>query len=280
MRDKCRHRFLVVMLLSFASALGSLAATGQTVHIAHCAAGCPVASAATNDLVVRNLYAASINSDSGVSDWVAYRVLGETVGVASLLPREWEPDPLLPDSALTDSLSGSGPGFSQPSNVDASETSYRVAEFNMEESDKGRLAPMSSFAGTPFWPDINLLSNLAFMNNSLRLGAWSRLDQAINGLAAQRDEVFVIAGPLYQISNLSTARNTEGGAQSPSAFFKVVANSDGAVAAFLMPQDLAQHASHCDQLIALEDLEALSSMQFFPRQEAWPLAALGGELRC
>lgn len=55
-------------------------ASAQTVHIAHCLAGCPEGAPAANEIVVRQLFAASLNYQTGLADWVAYRVLPGTVG--------------------------------------------------------------------------------------------------------------------------------------------------------------------------------------------------------
>ena len=73
--------------------------SAQTVHIAHCMGGCPVNDGGIlpddSELIVRQLFVASINSRTGLSDWQAYRVLADSVGVASLLPRAWYEDSLV-----------------------------------------------------------------------------------------------------------------------------------------------------------------------------------------
>ena len=48
-----------------------------------------------SELIVRQLYVASINARSGLANWQAYRVLADSVGVASLLPRVWFEDSLV-----------------------------------------------------------------------------------------------------------------------------------------------------------------------------------------
>ena len=71
--------------------------SGQSIHISHCFSACPLVDDETH-IVVRHLYAPKINRLTGVSDWVAYRVIPGTIGVASLLPRYWKKDELLPGS--------------------------------------------------------------------------------------------------------------------------------------------------------------------------------------
>ena len=200
------------------------AVNAQTVHIAHCMAGCPQSSSqagpASNEIVVRHLFAASINSENGLADWVAYRVLADSVGVASLLPRFWLEDSLLLSRSSLDRSTDNSPRILQPELSEEENRSYGITEIIFSTEDQGRMAPMSSFAGTPYWADLNYISNLAPLPHDLRVGSWSRLDQAVNELAARIGEVFVVSGPLYSIQNtLSTSADSL--AVQPSAFFNV-----------------------------------------------------------
>lgn len=258
------------------------AVNGQTVHVAHCAAGCPQSSeqpgAAGNEIVVRHLFAASINSENGVADWVAYRVLADSVGVASLLPRFWLEDNLLSSQLDLGQIADSRPRIVQPELTEEEDRSYGINEIIFSTEDQGRLAPMSSFAGTPYWTDLNYISNLAPLPNDLRVGSWSRLDQAANELAARVGEVFVVSGPLYRIQNtLSTSPDSS--AAQPSAFFKVVV-AGSSQATFLFPQDLAQHARYCDQLSNLQIIEQEAGLTLFPEQQFPIEENLSKELGC
>ena len=44
------------------------------------------------NVVIHHVYAAGINGESGLADWVSYRLTKEAIGIASLLPRLWVPD--------------------------------------------------------------------------------------------------------------------------------------------------------------------------------------------
>ena len=267
-------RWASTCLIAVSMATGS----AQSVHISHCLAGCPDGGANSNEIVVRHLFAASINGQNGMADWVAYRVLGNSVGVASLLSRQWQAEDLLsPDSASPRSL-GNGPGFTQLDLSDQPDRAYRINEITISPGDRGRLVPMSSFAGTPYWNELNYVSNLALLPADLRTGSWSRLDQAINELAARSGEVFVVSGPLYQIQqplNTSTGATLNG----PNAYFKVVATAT-ATAAFVFREDLESHAGHCDQLGSLQQIEQISGLTLFPRLPDFTLAELHTELGC
>ncbi len=271
---RCISRFLI----PWASAVPLLLspANAQQVHISHCMGECPDGAPASNEIVVRHLFAASISDQAGVADWVAYRVLADSVGVASLLPRYWLQDDLI-GATPVNLEQVSQTNIAQPDLSDAQDRDYRLNEVIIESGDSGRLVPMSSFAGTPYWADLNYLSNMSPLPGDLRLGSWSRLDQAVNELALQRQELWVLSGPLYEIGSLST---TAGGAgNQPTAFFKVVADEDG-VAAFVFSATLQQHVHYCDQLSSLAEVESRSGLHLFPSTRGGDSEQLRSALRC
>lgn len=274
------YKLPLLLLLS----LFALSSYGQALYISHCVAACPSGSANSNDLVVRNLYAASVNRDSQLADWVAYRVLADTIGVASLLPREWHSDGLLEAGLKVEDLDNSrrsraiANGSENPD-----ENSYRIAQSLIDVQDRGRLVPMSSFAGTSYWEDMNSLTNMGGMKQDMRLGPWARLDQAVNSLAQQHGELFVISGPLYEIgTSISRLNSADQALQSHQAvaFFKLIASAQGQVSVFIFSQQLQQHKPFCTSLSNLNELEQRSSLDLFPRQTQWPIGNLDAALGC
>jgi endonuclease G len=259
---KCISRFLI----QWASLIVGLSLVGvcfaEQIHIAHCKDGCPASfsdstSAVQSEIITRHLYAASISS-SGLADWVAYQVLPETVGVASLLPRYWRLDEL---SRVSDALAsevGESTRIVQPDLSDSQDRDYRINEVTLLEEDRGRLVPMTSFAGTPYWDELNYLSNMTLLPTALRTGAWSRLDQAVNELAQVGASYHVISGPIY-----SNEQRDSSSILVPELFFKVVAGSDG-LAAFGFPANVEPQASFCDFSLSLADLSSASGLIFFP----------------
>ncbi len=227
----------------------------QNVHIAHCLKSCPQISDSRNEVVVRHLYAASIMGQSGLVEWVSYRVLPGAVGVASLLERWWQQDELVrTNSNLVNS--DSGIAFVQPDLSNAQDRDYRVNEVNFTSEDRGRLAPMTSFAGTPYWDELNLLSNMAPIPQDLRVGSWSRLDQAINESVAELESVYVVAGPLYSGSGLRTDLE-------PTHFFKLITNGEELVV-FRFPEDAVIHADYCSYVSTLDQVESESGLILLP----------------
>lgn len=237
------------------------ALSAQTVHIAHCLAGCPAGAPVANEIVVRHLFAASINYQTGLADWVAYRVLPGSVGIASLLPREWLVDELI-TQGIAEEITAT-PDFLQPDLSNLQDRDYRITEFIINPEDRGRLVPMSSFAGTPYWDDLNYLSNMAPIPVGLRLGPWSRLDQAVNDLAREEPEVFVVSGPLF---NSAEATAGTGIADGPVAFFKFIATSSSH-AAFVFPATSPEHSSYCERLTGLDQLQRLSGLELLPNKQ-------------
>ena len=264
---------------SLFSLLVATIANAQTVHISHCMAGCPVVAGSTaidnRELIVRQLYVASISARSGLADWQAYRVLADSVGVASLLPRVWFEDSLVSRGATQLEVIDSTPQIEQDVPIDAEERSYQLGGINLLSEDQGRLVPMSSFAGTPYWSELNFLSNMAALPFELRAGSWSRLDQAINALADKIGEVYVISGPIYSGRGEETSESTV----KPSAYFKVI-SIPGSLSAFIFGSDVRQHISFCDQLSTLDLIEDATGLTLFPQRVNGITDTLHEQLTC
>jgi len=264
---------------SLFSLLVATIANAQTVHISHCLAGCPVVAESTaienSELIVRQLYVASINAGSGLANWQAYRVLADSVGVASLLPRVWFEDSLVSRGATQLEVIDSAKLIEQDVLIDAEERSYQLGGINLLSEDQGRLVPMSSFAGTPYWSELNFLSNMAALPFELRAGSWSRLDQAINELVDKIGEVYVISGPIYSGHEKEMIES----AVKPSAYFKVISTPES-LSAFIFDRNVRQHVSFCDQVSTLELIEAATGLTFFPQRENAITVTLHAQLTC
>jgi endonuclease G len=228
-----------------------------------------------SELIVRQLYVASINARNGLANWQAYRVLADSVGVASLLPRVWFEDSLVSRGAAQLEVIDSAKLIEQDVPIDGEERSYQLGGINLLSEDQGRLVPMSSFAGTPYWSELNFLSNMAALPFELRAGSWSRLDQAINELADKIGEVYVISGPIYNGHEKEMIES----AVKPSAYFKVISTPES-LSAFIFDRNVRQHVSFCDQVSTLELIEAATGLTLFPQRENAIAATLHAQLTC
>jgi hypothetical protein len=259
----------------------SVTARAEQPLIAHCLEGvCPVWSGddAGDEIVLRQLFAAQIDSQSEAQlpRWVAYRVVGAGVGVASLLPREWNADELVSSPREIALAADAQSRILQLDLSDSQDRDYRLTEVTLLAAEQGRLAPITSFSATPFWDELNLLSNRARLPSELRLGPWSRLDQVFNEFVQGLPEtesrgdiphrLFVVSGPLPE----------EDG--SAAGYFKV-AVFDGRMAAFAFPQDTQIHEGFCDAQTPLSAIEQATGLDLFAR-DAELTAELAVEFGC
>lgn len=284
MRLITKNKLYKAVLLLASAYILSLSPTmhAQNVAIAHCKGMCPSyfssLSATRANVVIHNLYAAGLNGDTGMADWVAYRLTKEAIGVASLLPRFWQPDELVHLSGIEELAGNEVLGFSL-AEISSGVNSY--GGFNQplrNVEERVRLAPMTSFAKTPYWRELNNLSNMVSMPTSLRRGPWLQLEQMLNLIVSEENSLGVISGPLFLIdqppSNAIKSMNF-----SPAAYFKVIV-ADSGIAAFVFSQNISQSDRFCDYQADLEQIELMSSLDLFPESNPVPSKRLLSELGC
>jgi len=264
-----------VLAVIVATISGGLKAVNLEPIIAHCLNGsCPVwqGDDAADEIVVRQLFAAQIDSlgEGQLPRWVAYRIVGDGIGIASLLPREWAADTLLEGSLAQQLAANARTRLLQPDLTDSQDRDYRLTEVTLLAAEQERLAPMTSFSATPFWDELNLLSNRARLPSDLRQGPWSLLDQALNELAAQQaadesgrsEAIFVVSGPLQ-----ATEFEEEG-------FFKI-AVFNGRYAAFAFASSTESHRHYCAALTTVDEIENRTQLTVFKNQQLTSGLALG-----
>ena len=166
-----RITVLAVLMVGFMSQ-----SQAAQLRIAHCLYGCPVGSSSESHLILRPIYALSYNTHNKVADWAAYRVTSGSIGIASSLSR----------AAMID---------------DFVEETLSEADFiNAEEHGLTRalLVPLVNFAGTPYWNEVNYLSNAVARSRNLSLGAWYGLEWSIRNLVNRESEVYILTGPIFR----------------------------------------------------------------------------------
>lgn len=222
------------------------AASGQhpEIHSEHFLHGYPAGALATNDLVLRDIYALSSNDSTKFADWVAYRIDASTVEGPSI-SRNWKADPWL----------------------DAVETlepnDYKDAHAVLK-TDRGHQAPLAAFRGTGKAQETNFLSNITPQKSNLNQGSWQRLEAKVRELAAS-EVVYVMTGPVYERTMPQLPKADEAH-RIPSGYWKIVAiESDGEiqVAAFFFDQDTPRSANICDHLTTVDEIENKTSLDFF-----------------
>lgn len=220
----------------------------QEVHAPMCLYGCPLGTPATNDLIVRSIYALSSNDETKLADWVAYRVTKETIGPSK--DRVWRADPeLAPEETL------------EPGDYEGASAALGV--------DRGHQAPLASFSGTPEWAATNYLSNITPQKAALNQGAWERLESAERTLAKRGgvDAVYVLTGPIYS-KTMPALLGADEPHRVPSAYWKIVAVRTAAnrvlSASFIMQQDTPRRSAFCSHLTPIEEVERQTHLRFFP----------------
>ena len=285
-RNSCSLNIMIkrahlVILLTNVVLFSASPSHSQKINVTHCNGVCPVyeSSMTANraNIVIHHVYAAGINGYSGLADWLSYRLTKEAVGVASLLPRIWSPDRLLEFTGMKDVLEVTSTEI-RLAEIAVSNNPYAgISELPEQKDQSARLAPMTSFSNTPYWSDVNNLSNMVPMPQSLRLGPWLQLEQRLNELVMKKEEVYVITGPLYFIDRLSA--NSRAAPKEPAGYYKIVTENDE-LAVFVFSKDLGQFDSYCDQVANLGELERMVSIDFFPGRRLQQSHDLLRQLNC
>lgn len=242
------------LLLTLSIAPGEAA----ELRIAHCIYGCPVGSSAENHLVLRPIYALSYNTRNKVADWAAYRVTSGSIGIASSLSRQ-----ALVDDFIEDTLS-------EADFVDADAVGLTRAQF----------VPLVNFAGTPYWNEVNYMSNAVARSRNLSQGAWYGLEWSIRNLVNRENEVYVVTGPIFRDTPVVASLETQKQHRVPDAFFKIIVSSDERATAFIFDQDLPVHVHHCDNRASIEEIEEATGLQFFPENPRLISGELDTSLGC
>ena len=248
-----RITVLAVLMVGFMSQ-----SQAAQLRIAHCLYGCPVGSSSESHLILRPIYALSYNTHNKVADWAAYRVTSGSIGIASSLSR----------AAMID---------------DFVEETLSEADFiNAEEHGLTRalLVPLVNFAGTPYWNEVNYLSNAVARSRNLSLGAWYGLEWSIRNLVNRESEVYILTGPIFRETPVAASLETQARHRVPDAFFKIVVSADNRATAFIFDQDLPVHVHHCDSRTTIDEIEKATGLEFFSENPRLVSGFLYASLGC
>lgn len=236
------------LFLMFDIAVAQPTSPPMEIHSKHWLFGYPLGAPATNDLIIRDIYALSSNDTRKFADWVAYRLTPHEIVGTLDLKRKWRADPWLDDA---ETLEPSSPNDYQG----ASDIGY----------DRGHQAPLASFKGSRHASQSNFLSNITPQQADLNQGPWRVLEGRIRVIVKQGKTLWVMTGPLYErdMPQLPNANETH---TVPSGYWKIVAMHDGAtlrVAAFIMEQDTARDSPLQDHAIRVRAVQDRTGLDFF-----------------
>lgn len=256
--DWSPSRLLALSLLGLVLSGIAASTQAQDLRIVHCFAGCPTGADEDNHLILRSIYALSYNTEIKTAEWAAYQVTAGSVGIASSLSRQ-----PVADNYVADTLSVED--FAQAEEVGLLRAQY---------------VPLVNFAGTPYWQEVNYLTNAVARSNGLSQGAWNGLEWAIRNLVNRQQTLFVLTGPIF--SQESEARHLPVSAthRVPDGFFKIVITPEGRSAAFQFQQDNTVGIHHCNLQTTVAGLQQLTGLQFFPELNRSLDESLSTDLGC
>ncbi|OGU60128.1 MAG: hypothetical protein A2X64_01185 [Ignavibacteria bacterium GWF2_33_9] len=222
------------------------------IHCKHFLYGYPVGSPATNDLIIRDIYALSSNDSTKFADWVAYRLDKETLTGPSQQKRKWAADPWLDDNETL-----------EPND-------YKDAP-KILKIDRGHQAPLANFKGTKVANETNYLSNITPQKSELNQGVWKNLEEKERELTETFDLVYVMTGTLYEktIPNLPKADENH---KVPSGYWKIIAIpferdisdlEQLQIFGFIFDQETPRKDPIEKHLVSINEIEKIAKLDFF-----------------
>ncbi len=224
------------------------------IHCKHWIGGYPYGTPATNDLIIRDIYALSNNDDRKFADWVAYRLDPVTIGGPSK-HRNWAPDPWLAEDETLEPSPDHG--------------DYKGA-YAALKTDRGHQAPLASFDGTPDWAETNYLSNITPQKSALNQGLWKELESEVRDMVNVHGLVYVMTGPLFERDTETLPNEDEDGeVKIPSGYWKIilVVREDEYIEplAFIFEQTTPRSSDISklrDHLVTIYEVEQRSGLDF------------------
>lgn len=236
-----KYIFQLVLVGITVSALGQ---ARPEIHCKHFFNGYPFGTPATNDLIIRDLYALSSNDDTKFADWVAYRLTLHEVDGALDLGRNWKTEEWLDESETLEAADYNGASTAH-------------------DYDRGHQAPLGSFKNSVYAAQTNLLSNITPQRANLNRGPWLKLENAIRALVQQHRLAYVMTGPLYERAMPLLPKANEKHIV-PSGYWKVVIVPTGTNtfehAAFIMDQDSGRKDALKNKVVTIDEVERRSGL--------------------
>ena len=243
-------QLFALFLISLATS--TFAQDRPEIHCKHFFKGYPHGTPASNDLIIRDIYALSNNDKTKLADWVAYRLTMHEVEGELAVERKWAVEPWLADEETL-----------EPS--PAAKEDYKGANVALKV-DRGHQAPLASFKGSRFASQSNMLSNITPQRKDMNQGCWKNLEEAVRGLVRTGKTVYVMTGPLYN-RNMPSLPNADEPHMIPSGYWKVVVCLTGSktfeYAAFIMDQESGRTDKVMSKLVTIEQVEKMSGLDLF-----------------
>lgn len=217
------------------------------IHCEHFFYGYPFGTPASNDLIIRDIYALSNNDDTKFADWVAYRLTMHEVDGDLTVERKWKPDPWLDPSET----------------LEPRPDDYRGANSALR-TDRGHQVPLAAFKGSRHAAHTNYLSNITPQKSNLNQGSWMRLEGKVRDVVRDVGEVYVMTGPLYE-RDMPSLPNADETHSVPSGYWKIICTEQGNfinAAAFIYDQETPRNDPILDHQTTIDEIEQRSGLDF------------------
>ncbi|WP_444678350.1 DNA/RNA non-specific endonuclease [Halomonas sp. E19] len=150
--------------------------------------------------------------------------------------------------------------------------------------DRGHLAPNYAIAvvhGRQAQEQSFLMSNISPQRPDLNRRLWQRLEEVvIDHFVPRFGVVQVITGPVFPERFIDNVTNRVGLVEIPEAFYKIiVVPAEAPMAlAFIMPQEVRGNEPLDAYLVSIDEVEARTGLNFFPRLPDGVAEVLEGEV--
>ena len=218
------------------------------IHCKHFIYGYPYGTPATNDLIIRDIYALSNNDETKFADWVAYRLTFHEVDGEQTIERVWKEDPYLDENETLED---------RPDDYKNANQILKV--------DRGHQAPLASFKGSIYASQTNYLSNITPQKSALNQGPWVALENDVRALVRTGKTVYVMTGPVYE-RKMPSLPEADESHKLPSGYWKIICideNKELKVAAFFFDQETPRKDKAIDHLTTVDTIEAKTGLDFF-----------------
>jgi endonuclease G len=222
------------------------------IHCKHFIYGYPKGCPATNDLIIRDIYALSSNDSTKFADWVAYRLDLKTITGPSQKERDWQADPWLDEWETL-----------EPEDYKDASKAIGI--------DRGHQAPLADFKGSEYAYETNYLSNITPQNSNLNRGIWKNLEDYERKLTEKYGLIYVMTGPLYE-KEMPKLPKADEYHKVPSGYWKIIIipyeqdirnKSNLEIFGFIFNQNIPKNSALKDYLVSIDEIQRRSHLDFF-----------------
>ena len=210
-----------------------------------------------NPLLIHDLFLISFDLDKKFPSWIAYQLSPGLVWGELKAKRKYVLDPLLsPQQSIHFKH------YKGASNCDKKGSGY----------DKGHLAPLGSFKGSPYIYQAQYLSNIVPQKRNLNQGPWRALEESVRAFVKKGNVVKILTGPLFgKEGENKTAPCWKAGQgviqEIPVSYWKIIAFRQKGkikVCSVLMPQNISHRKAHPKKYqVKFEEIEKQTGLLFF-----------------